>query len=61
MFEQYMVTMDSFGSELPEDWEEIAQEINEQFENWIENNQDATEVDAHDESERLWENYWREH
>ena len=45
-----MITMDSFGSDLPENWEEIADFLNNLIEErGIENDQD--------ELDQLWEDY----
>lgn len=46
------ITVDSFGSELPEDWEEIADRLN----SIIERRGIADDREAVDE---LWEQYWR--
>lgn len=50
----YYITVDSFGSELPENWEEIADELNRE----IDRRGIAEDRDAVDE---LWEDYWRNH
>lgn len=48
----YRITAESFGSELPEDWEEIADRLN----SIIERRGIADDREAVDE---LWEQYWR--
>ena len=51
---KYYVTVDSFGSDLPDNWEEIAAELNET----IDEQGIADDIDAVNE---LWDKYWSAH
>lgn len=48
-------TMDSFGSLLPENWEEICDFLNTEIEKRI--SEDMTDVEIRDADEALWEAY----
>ncbi len=49
-----IITADSFGADIPANWEEIADELNSAIaERGIENDRDAID--------ELWEEYWRSH
>lgn len=50
--EEYWITADSFGPDLPANWEEIAEYLNVQI---------ASFGIAHDDNEvnELWEDYWQ--
>lgn len=50
------ITMDSFGSELPENWQEIADLLNEKIEQLEED--EYGEIDR-DDVDAIWENYWK--
>lgn len=47
----YYITEDSFGGNLPENWEEIAEELNQ----IIDDRDIADDLNAVNE---LWEEYW---
>lgn len=48
------ITADSFGSELPENWEEIADELNREIDR-------RGIAEDHDAVNELWEEYWNNH
>jgi len=49
-----MITIESFGADVPENWEEIASELNEKIvERGIEDDDVA--------QNELWEEYWSNH
>ena len=49
-----MITIESFGSDVPENWEDIAAELNDIIkQRGIENDQSAIND--------LWEEYWQTH
>lgn len=48
---KYYVTAESFGSDIPENWEEIANELNR----IIDERGIADDIDAVNE---LWDEYW---
>ena len=47
-----LITSDSFGSDLPENWEEIADYLNEIIRS------SSILFDDEDTAQRVWENYW---
>lgn len=52
MFEEYWITAESFGSDVPANWEEIAAFLNEIIrERHIESDHDAVND--------LWESFWQ--
>jgi hypothetical protein len=53
--EKYHITEDSFGSELPTNWQEIASYLNEKIDAALGNMDD--EIEAHEEANLIWENY----
>lgn len=49
----YYITAESFGADLPENWEEIARELNEAIDaGGIAEDRDAVEA--------LWDSYWHD-
>lgn len=56
MMEKYLVTADSFGPNCPQNWEEIADFLNDIIEEKIESD-NLSRRDAIDFSEELWEDY----
>jgi len=56
MKEKIMITEESFGSNCPQNWEEIADFLNEIIEEKIEIDH-LNDRDALDFSEELWEQY----
>lgn len=59
MFEKYRFTEDSFGSECPDNWQEIADYLNDKiarrFDELERDNADADEYRY--EADSIWENY----
>ena len=59
MFEKYRFTEDSFGSECPDNWEEVADYLNskiaERFDELEKENADDDEYRY--EADAIWENY----
>ena len=51
---KYYVTVDSFGSDIPDNWEEIATKLNKT----IDDLDIADDIDAVNE---LWDKYWSSH
>ena len=51
------VTVDSFGSDLPENWEEIASFLNPLYAEIAETESDPRE--RREKFDALWESYWR--
>lgn len=47
-----LITSDSFGSDLPENWEEIADYLNEIIRS------SSILFDDEDTAQMVWENYW---
>lgn len=66
MFNDYEITMDSFGSECPTNWEEIADFLNDIIETYVDEltttDEDGVEStdwrELRDKTEQLWEDYW---
>ena len=68
MFNDYEITMDSFGQDLPENWEEIAAYLNDIIDGYREElttcsaDEDGIEYFDQEEFDRrreaLWEAYW---
>ena len=56
MEENIKITVDSFGANCPQNWEEIADFLNEIIEEKIETD-NLNDRDALDFSEELWEQY----
>lgn len=59
MFEKYRFTEDSFGSECPDNWEEVADYLNSQIaERFGElERENADDYEYHCEADAIWENY----
>ena len=67
MFEKYYITAESFGDEVPKNWEEIADYLNEKIEAALNSNpglyfepgHDASGLSAegHDLLDKIWEDY----
>jgi len=57
MFEY--ITMDSFGSDLPENWEEIANRLNKILADLI--TDEMSEDERHDLANEIWDTYWNGH
>lgn len=55
MFNDYHVTMDSFGQECPENWEQIAAYLNKKIDALPEYDDDR---DTKDAVESIWNKYW---
>lgn len=53
MFENYEITIDSFGSDLPSNWQEIAAYLNIKI-----SEIEDTEDNMHDAVNEIWEKYW---
>ena len=56
MFNDYMITADSFGDHLPANWEEIADAMNRMIEDYMEANETYPDSDWYYD---MWESYWR--
>jgi len=48
------ITAESFGSDIPENWQEIADELNRIID-------ERGIADDHDAVNELWDEYWSEH
>lgn len=59
MFSEYHITMDSFGSECPKNWEEIADFLNEIIDNMDGIIDECGELtrDGREQIDALWERY----
>lgn len=55
MFNDYHVTMDSFGQECPKNWNEIAAYLNSKIDELPEYD---NEQDRKDAIEDIWSEYW---
>ena len=57
MFNDYMITADSFGAHLPANWEEIADAMNRMIEEYREENGNYPDEDWYD---KMWDSYWHD-
>lgn len=55
MFNDFHITIDSFGQECPKNWEEIADYMNQQIDE-LDDFEDKR--DLRDAIDEIWENYW---
>ena len=58
MFNEYHITMDSFGQDCPANWEEIADYLNGVIDEMDVTDEDGElTMDGRDQIEALWERY----
>jgi hypothetical protein len=59
MFNEYHITMDSFGDTCPANWEEIAAYLNDKIDAIVDSYGDEAEYsrDCDDEIRQVWEDY----
>ena len=60
MYNDPHITMDSFGQDCPQNWQEIADYLNERIDAILAKYGDDAEYsrDCSDEIAQLWESYW---